>query len=73
MIINKGFTDILIFHETSGICDGLIVCHLPYGPTAYFSLSDVIARHDIPKSNLANVSEQFPHLMFNNFTTSLGL
>lgn len=69
---NTGFTDIIIFHEHSGVPDGMILCHLPYGPTAYFSLKDVIARHDLPKHSLANVSEQTPHLIFNNFSTMLG-
>ncbi|ETO11884.1 hypothetical protein RFI_25493 [Reticulomyxa filosa] len=67
-----GFTDLVIFHEHSGICDGIIVCHLPYGPTAYFSVTDVVARHDVPKKSLASVSEQIPHLVFNNFQTLLG-
>merc|ERR1711991_846469 len=29
-------TDMIIMHETRGEPDGLIVSHLPYGPTAYF-------------------------------------
>jgi U3 small nucleolar ribonucleoprotein protein IMP4 len=27
--------------------DGLIISHLPYGPTAYFALLNVLTRHDI--------------------------
>lgn len=69
---SNGYSDLLIFHEHSGVPDGLIICHLPYGPSAYFSLQDVIARHDIPKKNLTPLSEQYPHLMFNNFNTLLG-
>merc|ERR1719361_982767 len=69
---STGFSDVIIYHEHSGIADGMILCHLPYGPTAYFSLKDVIARHDLPKDGLANVSEQSPHLIFNNFSTLLG-
>ena len=63
-------TDFLVVHETRGQPDGLIVCHLPYGPTAYFTLSDVVMRHDIP--DLGNMSEQYPHLVFHNFKTRLG-
>jgi U3 small nucleolar ribonucleoprotein protein IMP4 len=51
--------------------DGMIVCHLPYGPTAYFGLSNVVMRHDI-KDGLDAVSEAFPHLIFNKFDTKLG-
>ena len=49
----------------------MVVCHLPYGPTAYFSLQNVVMRHDI-KEFTSTMSEQFPHLIFNGFTTPLG-
>ena len=42
--------------------DGLVVCHLPYGPTAYFTLSSTVMRHDIP--NIGTMSEVYPHLIF---------
>lgn len=51
--------------------DGMVVCHLPYGPTAYFSLQNVVMRHDV-KEFTSTMSEQFPHLIFNNFSTPLG-
>lgn len=68
----KGFTDIVIVHEHGGTPDGMVVCHLPYGPTAYFGLSDVTMRHDLQKKQIGTVSEQFPHLIFENFNTRLG-
>lgn len=37
------FTDILMVHEHRGEPDGLIVCHLPFGPTAYFGLLNVVS------------------------------
>ncbi|ORX48906.1 Brix-domain-containing protein [Piromyces finnis] len=63
-------TDLIILHEHRGQPDGMIVSHFPYGPTAYFTLSNVILRHDIP--DRGTVSEAYPHLIFNNFTTKLG-
>lgn len=51
--------------------DGLIVSHLPYGPTAYFGIQNCVLRHDI-KDGLGTVSEAFPHIIFENFTTPLG-
>lgn len=27
--------------------DGMVVCHLPYGPTAYFGIFNAVLRHDI--------------------------
>ncbi|XP_012217107.1 U3 small nucleolar ribonucleoprotein protein IMP4 [Linepithema humile] len=63
-------TDFIIVHEHRGTPDTLVICHLPYGPTAYFTLSGVIMRHDIP--DIGTMSEQYPHLIFHNFKTKLG-
>jgi U3 small nucleolar ribonucleoprotein protein IMP4 len=64
------FTDIIVLQETRGEPDALIVSHLPYGPSAFFSLSNTVMRHDIEKRG--TVSEAYPHLVFNNFKTALG-
>lgn len=64
-------TDFIIVHEHRGVPNSLVICHLPYGPTAYFTLTDVIMRHDIP--DIGKMSEQYPHLIFHNFKTKLGL
>ena len=64
------FTDIVVVQETRGQPDGLLVCHLPLGPTAYFTLSNVVMRHDI--EDRATVSEAYPHLIFNGFESQLG-
>lgn len=66
------FSDIIIIHEHRGEPDGLIVSHLPFGPTAYFGLKNVTLRHDIRDAELGTVSEQYPHLVFENFQTTLG-
>ena len=42
-------TDFIVIHEHRGVPDGLIVCHLPHGPTAYFTITDLVMRHDIPE------------------------
>lgn len=64
-------TDFIVLHEHRGVPDNLVICHLPYGPTAYFSLSDVTMRHDVP--DIGAMSGQYPHLIFHNFSTKLGL
>ncbi|BBN01113.1 U3 small nucleolar ribonucleoprotein protein IMP4 [Marchantia polymorpha subsp. ruderalis] len=67
------FTDIIMVHEHRGEPDGLIVCHLPFGPTAYFGLLNVVTRHDIKdKQTLGTMSEAYPHLILENFSTKLG-
>lgn len=63
-------TDLVIVHETRGQPDALTVCHLPYGPTAYYTLYNVVMRHDI--ENSGTMSEAYPHLIFDNFTSNLG-
>jgi len=65
-------TDVVIVHEHRGEPDGLVVCHLPYGPTAYFGLSNVVLRHDLPDKP-PKVSEANPHLIFSGFTAKTGL
>lgn len=65
------FSDVIIVHEHRGEPDGLIVSHLPYGPTAYFGLSNVVLRHDLT-SKLGTMSEAAPHLLFDQFSTQLG-
>jgi U3 small nucleolar ribonucleoprotein protein IMP4 len=67
------FSDVIILHEHRGEPDGLVVCHLPYGPTAYFGLSNAVLRHDIgAKKTVGTVSEAYPHLIFDGFASPLG-
>ena len=65
------------------VADGLIVSHLPYGPTAYFAITKAVLRHDINKGKskeeldddtygLSTVSQVYPHLLFENFSSKLG-
>ena len=64
-------TDLIICHETRGKPDTLVISHLPHGPTAYFTLHNVVTRHDVP--NIGKMSEQYPHLIFDKFESKLGL
>ncbi|KTW29365.1 hypothetical protein T552_01319 [Pneumocystis carinii B80] len=64
-------TDLIILHETRGMPDCIIISHFPYGPTASFTLHNVVLRHDIP--NIGNVSESYPRLIMLNLTSKLGL
>lgn len=63
----------MIAHEHRGEPDALVVCHLPYGPTAFFGIYNTVLRHDIgDKAQIGTVSEAYPHLIFDNFTSKLG-
>lgn len=68
---SNNYTDIVIVHEHRGEPDGLIVSHMPHGPTAYFGLKNVVLRHDLG-DKLGNMSEAYPHLIFDNFQSQLG-
>ena len=37
------FTDVIFVSENRGKPDGLIISHLPFGPTAYFQLLNVVS------------------------------
>lgn len=63
-------TDLIILSETRGNPDGMQICHLPHGPTAYFTLSNAILRHDIP--NVGTMSEEYPCLISYGLTSVLG-
>ena len=63
-------TDLILLSETRGNPDGIIICHLPYGPTAYFQLMNTVMRHDIP--HLDTMSEAYPHLVFHGLSSKLG-
>jgi U3 small nucleolar ribonucleoprotein protein IMP4 len=65
-------TDIILLHEHRGTPTALTISHLPHGPTASFSLHNVLLRADIPNSSRGTVSESYPHLIFEGFTTPLG-
>jgi hypothetical protein len=53
--------------------DGMVVCHMPYGPTAYFGIFNTVLRHDIgQKKEVGTISEVYPHLIFDKFSSQLG-
>ena len=65
-------SDIILLHEHRGTPTAMTISHLPHGPTMSLSLHNVVLRADIPNSARGTVSESYPHLIFNGFTTPLG-
>ncbi|KAI6192756.1 Brix domain protein [Aphelenchoides besseyi] len=63
-------TDVVFLNETRGTPDSVIVTHLPHGPTAYFSLHNVVMRHDV--AGTEHMSEQYPHLCFHELNSKVG-
>jgi U3 small nucleolar ribonucleoprotein protein IMP4 len=68
---DSNITDLVVLQETRGEPDGLVICHLPLGPTAYFTLSGAVLRHDL-EGGAAPMSEAYPHIILDNFNTALG-
>jgi hypothetical protein len=51
----------------------MVVCHLPYGPTAYFGVFNTVLRHDIgQKKEVGTISEAYPHLVMEKMDSQLG-
>lgn len=66
-----GFTDVVIVNEDCKKVNGMVVCHLPDGPTATFKVSSVVLNRDI--KNHGRPTSHKPELVLNNFSTRLGL
>ena len=62
----------ILVHEHRGTPTAMTISHFPHGPTASFSLHNVVLRADIPNAERGTVSESYPHLIFEGFTTVLG-
>lgn len=67
----SAFSDVVMLHEHRGTPTALTVSHLPHGPTARFSLHNVVGRAAVDPSR-APVNESYPRLVFEGFTTPLG-
>lgn len=69
---SSGLSDLILLHEHRGTPTAMTLSHFPHGPTVSFSLHNVVLRHDIPGAVRGTVSESYPHLIFDGFTTPLG-
>jgi U3 small nucleolar ribonucleoprotein protein IMP4 len=70
---SERLSDIVLLHEHRGTPTAITISHFPHGPTLMASLHNVVLRADIPRSIKGTVSESYPHLIFENFQTPLGL
>eukprot|EP00590_Aulacoseira_subarctica_P004990 CAMPEP_0172430248 /NCGR_PEP_ID=MMETSP1064-20121228/53700_1 /TAXON_ID=202472 /ORGANISM="Aulacoseira subarctica , Strain CCAP 1002/5" /LENGTH=338 /DNA_ID=CAMNT_0013176179 /DNA_START=201 /DNA_END=1217 /DNA_ORIENTATION=+ len=67
---NKKFTHVIVLSEKSKVCNGMIVSHLPKGPTAFFKVSNVVPSKVI--KNHGNATNHIPELNLHGFSTRLG-
>lgn len=68
--IAKSYTDLIVVHEDQKKPNGIIFCHLPEGPTAYFKINSLRFSKDIPRCG--EPSSHNPEIVLNNFNTRLG-
>ena len=69
--VKLDYTDIIIVNEDNRSPNGLVVTHLPEGPTAHFKLSNVKITKDLRK-DWRQITAHRPEVILNNFTTRLG-
>jgi len=67
---SKDFTHLIVLSEKNKVCNGMLITHLPYGPTAFYKVSNFqpgssLKGHGRPTSHT-------PELIMNNFGTRLG-
>lgn len=70
--VREEYTDLLIINENNRQPNGLLVIHLPNGPTAHFKLSNVKITKEIKRSH-EEFTRHRPEVILTNFSTRLGL
>ncbi|KAK9794913.1 hypothetical protein WJX73_005398 [Symbiochloris irregularis] len=68
--IERDFTDVLVFNENRKSVNGLLLIHLPGGPTAQFKVSNVVLSKQI--KGHGRPTKHRPELLLNHFDTQLG-
>lgn len=69
---NAGYTDVIVVNEDRKKPNGLLLVHLPDGPTAYFKLSSIRTKEELGPHRAKQQSGIRPELILNNFSTRLG-
>ncbi|XP_059170487.1 ribosome production factor 1-like [Physella acuta] len=69
--IERDFTDLIVINEDAGEPNGLVLCHLPNGPTAEFKMMNVKLCKELKR--LGEMTEHFPEVNIHNFNTRLGV
>ncbi|CAG0915938.1 unnamed protein product [Notodromas monacha] len=67
----RGYTDVMIVHESHKKCDGFVLIHLPNGPTAHFKMSSMKTTNML-RHHWESIGNERPEIILNNFSTKLG-
>uniref|UniRef100_A0A914HZP7 Brix domain-containing protein n=1 Tax=Globodera rostochiensis TaxID=31243 RepID=A0A914HZP7_GLORO len=68
--IEHGFTDLVVVHEDRKRPNGIVLCHLPDGPTAFFKINSLQYSKQI--KDVGESTDHYPELILTNFTTRLA-
>ncbi|CAD6199074.1 unnamed protein product [Caenorhabditis auriculariae] len=68
--IEKEYTDLIVVHEDKKQPNGIVLCHLPEGPTAYFKINSLTFTEDLKR--FGESTSHYPEVILNNFNTRLG-
>lgn len=66
----RGFTALVVVNEDKKMPNGIVISHLPDGPTAHFKLTSVKLGRTI--KNHGRKTSHRPEVILNNFSTRLG-
>uniref|UniRef100_A0A915Q6Z3 Brix domain-containing protein n=1 Tax=Setaria digitata TaxID=48799 RepID=A0A915Q6Z3_9BILA len=64
------YTDLVVVHEDRKLPNGIVLCHLPDGPTAFFKINSLTFTKDLKRKGESTM--HYPELVLNNFNTRLG-
>ncbi|XP_033737286.1 ribosome production factor 1-like [Pecten maximus] len=68
--LSKDFTDLMVINENHKQPNGLVLTHLPDGPTSHFKMSNVKLATEIKR--VGEMTGHQPEVILNNFNTRLG-
>ncbi|XP_029004711.1 ribosome production factor 1 [Betta splendens] len=69
--VARDFTYLVVINEDRKVPNGMVLCHLPEGPTAHFKVSNVRLRKELKRRG-KDPTQHYPEVILNNFTTRLG-
>lgn len=69
--INRDYTDLILINDNRNTVTDLIISHLPKGPTAHFTVMDLLLPSEI--KGVGAPSDHPCELILNNFVTRLGV
>lgn len=69
--VARDFTYLMVINEDRKVPNGMVLCHLPDGPTAHFKVSSVRLRKEMKRRG-KEPTEHTPEVILNNFSTRLG-